>query len=258
MSSTVRPQRFAARATVPRSRRGARRAGAAPFVLAALATLAVAGTCAAHYGAGPTAAAATATVPRWEQTPGGGAAPVHDRARRLRLAQTGGNPFFSFLNSLFGPPPSEPRRQRRIERPPRAPPPAAPEAPPPDPPGARPEEVPTYRTMCVRLCDGYYWPVSFATSRDNFARDAQSCLKSCGASTALYYYPNPGGAPDDMVSLQGHPYKSLGTAFVYRTTYDPGCKCRPHPWERAAIERHKAYAAQSQGRTLAQRTRRAR
>ena len=22
-----------------------------------------------------------------------------------------------------------------------------------------------YRTLCVRMCDGYYWPVSFATKR---------------------------------------------------------------------------------------------
>jgi hypothetical protein len=256
MSSTVRPQRFGAAAY--RCRRGALRARAAAIVLAAFATLALAGTCAAHYDAGLTTPAAMEAPPRWEQAPGGRAAPVQDRARRLRLAETGGNPFFSFLNGLFGLPPGELRRPRRIERPRRAPLPPAPEPPPPAPPGARPEEVPTFRTMCVRLCDGYYWPVSFATYRDNFARDEQACFKSCGASTALYYYPNPGGAPDDMVNLQGQPYKSLGTAFVYRTTYDPGCKCRPHPWERAAIERHKAYAAQSQARTLAQRTRRAR
>jgi hypothetical protein len=141
-----------------------------------------------------------------------------------------------------------------MERPRRAPQPAAPEAPPVEPPAAKPEEVATFRTMCVRLCDGYYWPVSFATSRDNFARDEQACLKSCSGSAALYYYPNPGGVPDEMVSLEGQPYRSLGTAFVYRTIYDPRCKCRPHPWEPAAIERHKAYAAQSHARTVAGRT----
>jgi hypothetical protein len=258
MSSTVRPQCFAGGATAHRCHRAARRARAAGFVLAAFATLALAGTSAAHYGAGLTAPAATATRPPWNGASGGRAAPVQDRARHLRLAETGGNPFFSFLNSLFDLVPGEPRRSRRIEQPRRAPQPPAHEAPPSGPPGAKPEEVPTYRTMCVRLCDGYYWPVSFATSKDSFARDEQACLRSCGASAALYYYPNPGGAADDMVSLQGQPYKSLGTAFVYRATYDPGCKCRPHPWEPAAIERHKAYAAQSHARTPAQRTRRAR
>jgi hypothetical protein len=175
------------------------------------------------------------------------------------LADTGGNPFFSFLNSLFGLQPTEPRRPRRIEQPRRAPQPAAREAPPPAvAPAVKPEEAATFRTMCVRLCDGYYWPVSFATSKDNFARDEQACLKSCSGSVGLYYYPNPGGALDDMVDLRGQPYKSLGTAFVYRTTYDPHCKCRPHPWEGAAIERHKDYTRQSQVRAVAQRTRPAR
>jgi hypothetical protein len=98
--------------------------------------------------------------------------------------------------------------------------------------------------MCVRLCDGYYWPVSFATLKESFGRDEQTCLRSCGASTALYYYRNPGGDLEDMVSLQGMPYKSLGTAFLHRTTYDARCKCRPHPWEAESAERHKAYASQ--------------
>jgi hypothetical protein len=121
---------------------------------------------------------------------------------------------------------------------------------PPPLPGPPPAEAvaPTYRTMCVRLCDGYYWPVSFATSMDAFERDEQVCRKSCGATVALYYYPNPGGEADAMVSLAGRPYKDLSTAFLYRSVYDPACKCRPHPWEEAAIERHKSYASQSRPR----------
>ena len=31
----------------------------------------------------------------------------------------------------------------------------------------------TYRTICVRLCDGYYFPVSFSTLPNHFQRDAQ-------------------------------------------------------------------------------------
>jgi hypothetical protein len=39
-----------------------------------------------------------------------------------------------------------------------------------------------------------------------------------------------------MVSLDGVPYKSLGTAFLFRASYDASCKCRPHPWEKEALE----------------------
>ena len=32
----------------------------------------------------------------------------------------------------------------------------------------------TYRTVCVRLCDGYYFPVSFSTLPSHFARDTET------------------------------------------------------------------------------------
>lgn len=100
----------------------------------------------------------------------------------------------------------------------------------------------TFRTVCVRLCDGFFWPVSFATTSTNLKRDRETCQKSCEVPVALYYYPNPGGEPEDMLDLDGQPYARLSSAFLYRTTYEPNCKCRPHPWEKEALERHKGYA----------------
>jgi hypothetical protein len=158
-------------------------------------------------------------------------------------AETGAGWPFSFLESLFGAPQRsapQPRRPpstyRRVPRPlPRRD-------------GRRrqersdPGEGGTYRTLCVRLCDGYYWPISFATCQDGLQRDSKVCARSCEQPAALYYYPNPGGEPEQMVSLDGKPYTGLRTAFLYRTAYDPACKCRPHPWEAKAIERHLSYA----------------
>ena len=40
-----------------------------------------------------------------------------------------------------------------------------------------------------------------------------------GLDVDLYYYDNPGQEPEQMVNLQGEPYKSLPTAFAYRTDY---------------------------------------
>src|SRR5271168_726058 len=39
-----------------------------------------------------------------------------------------------------------------------------------------------YRTLCVRTCDGYYFPISNATSSTRFAEDEQACQKLCPAS----------------------------------------------------------------------------
>jgi hypothetical protein len=86
----------------------------------------------------------------------------------------------------------------------------------------------TYRTLCVRTCDGYYFPISFSTVPDQFTADAQACQAMCpGAQAELYYHPNPGGGPESMMSIIGQPYSSLPTAFQDRTSYNPECSCRP-------------------------------
>lgn len=113
----------------------------------------------------------------------------------------------------------------------------------------------TFRTVCVRLCDGFYWPVSFATTSDNLKRDSKACEASCSSPAALFFYPNPGGEHEEMVNLKGEPYAHLSSAFLYRTTYDTSCKCRAHPWEQEAVERHKQYARNAAGEAATEQAR---
>ena len=85
----------------------------------------------------------------------------------------------------------------------------------------------TYRTVCVRLCDGYYFPVSFSTLPNHFERDAEVCTSKCAAPTELFYYQNPGGSVEQMVGAQSNtPYSSMKTAFRYRKEYVQGCSCK--------------------------------
>jgi hypothetical protein len=100
----------------------------------------------------------------------------------------------------------------------------------------------TFRTLCVRLCDGFYFPISFATTRDRFVHDAAQCEKSCPARSRLFFYRNPGEAIENMVDLDGHRYRDLPTAFRYVTHYVANCTCNGNPWDPEAIARHKAYA----------------
>ena len=81
-----------------------------------------------------------------------------------------------------------------------------------------------YRTVCVRTCDGYYFPISFSTNRSRFAMDQAICQSMYGDGQAeLYTYHNPGGDPDQMTSLTGEPYATKPFAFSYRSTYSPSC-----------------------------------
>ena len=85
----------------------------------------------------------------------------------------------------------------------------------------------TFRTICVRTCDGYYYPISFATSSDRFRDDDQTCQRMCPASeVSLYTYHNPGEEVAQAVSLNGRLYTELPTAFSYRKALNPACSCR--------------------------------
>ena len=103
----------------------------------------------------------------------------------------------------------------------------------------------TYRTLCVRLCDGFYWPISYATTPEHFDTDRRKCESSCGSPVQLYKYRNPGGELEDMEDLKGRPYSKLKTAFLYRTAYDASCKCKSDPWEQEATGRHRMYALEA-------------
>jgi hypothetical protein len=85
----------------------------------------------------------------------------------------------------------------------------------------------SYRTVCVRVCDGYYFPLSFAASRQRFATDAEHCAKQYGPGEAmLFYYPSPNGDPSQAMSLTNDRYADQPYAFAYRQSFDAQCQAR--------------------------------
>lgn len=84
-----------------------------------------------------------------------------------------------------------------------------------------------YKTLCVRICDGYYFPVSYSTSPSHFAEDEQVCQRQCPASdVVLYSFRNPGEDVSQAVASNGRPYRDLPNAFRYRRELVPACGCR--------------------------------
>lgn len=85
----------------------------------------------------------------------------------------------------------------------------------------------TFRTVCVRSCDGFFFPISFATVPSRFADDERACKKLCPAAEALLYtYRNPGEDMGSAVSISGQPYSQLPNAFRYRQEFNPSCSCK--------------------------------
>jgi hypothetical protein len=150
---------------------------------------------------------------------GGFGGPDRDSQRRsvlTSLAQNNCGPQYAnaaaapgpggFLNNLFGGGNNNPNGQ----------------------PGVDPNSMSgTYRTVCVRTCDGGYFPVSFATSPARFADDERQCKALCPATEAeLYAYQNPGQDINQAVSINGAPYTALPNAFKFRTEFNPSCACK--------------------------------
>jgi hypothetical protein len=108
----------------------------------------------------------------------------------------------------------------------------------------------TYRTVCVRSCDGAYFPISFATVPGRFPDDEKTCKALCPAAEAsLYTYRNPGEDMSSAVSINGQPYSSSPNAFRYRQEFNPSCACKAagQTWSDALKSIDDKTAAEQQG-----------
>ena len=86
----------------------------------------------------------------------------------------------------------------------------------------------TFRTMCVRELDGYYFPISFSTTPERFEFDEKVCESKCpGTNVSLYYHAMPAQDSEDMISFRGQlPYSDLPAAFAYRKEFNPKATCK--------------------------------
>jgi hypothetical protein len=78
------------------------------------------------------------------------------------------------------------------------------------------------RSVCVRLCDGAFFPIAGDSGHDQEA----ACEAVCpDAPTALYRERAGSDRIEDAVSASGAPYTALPVALRYRTTLDNSCTC---------------------------------
>jgi len=108
----------------------------------------------------------------------------------------------------------------------------------------------TFRTVCVRTCDGAYFPISFATVPGRFPDDERTCKALCPAAEAsLYAYRNPGEDMNQAVSISGQPYSASPNAFRFRQEFTPSCSCKAagQTWSDALKNIDDKAAAEQQG-----------
>ncbi|MGY2047190.1 DUF2865 domain-containing protein [Methylobacterium sp. JK268] len=91
------------------------------------------------------------------------------------------------------------------------------------------------RSVCVRTCDGYLFPLATLGAREDAAVQAQSCATACPGSEMQLYTVGAGQDLDRAVSLTGQPYREMASAFLYRSRVVASCSCHPDGAVAAAV-----------------------
>jgi hypothetical protein len=92
------------------------------------------------------------------------------------------------------------------------------------------------RSVCVRMCDGYYFPLGNLDARSDTDGQEAMCKAACpGTTTKLFTIPSGGEGIDQAVSPQGKSYRSIPMAYVHESGRDETCSCRVNSAKNAPI-----------------------
>ncbi len=80
-----------------------------------------------------------------------------------------------------------------------------------------------YRTVCVRTCDGYYFPIGYSTRRSLLKVEEAACKSMYFGNDAALYVYRTNGDVEDARSLTGERYADKPYAFVFRGSFNASC-----------------------------------
>ncbi len=83
------------------------------------------------------------------------------------------------------------------------------------------------KALCVRHCDGGFFPITEQASAGNLDRLDQICKALCPNAEASLYTVSPDAGLETAVAPDGASYTALPAAFRFQKTYDPTCSCKP-------------------------------
>ncbi len=101
--------------------------------------------------------------------------------------------------------------------------------------------------VCVRKCDGGFFPVSYAANRGNLDSLAELCTALCPNTEAMLFTKRPDAEIDEALSYEGESYESLSNAGKFKKKFDPACTCKPanKSWSEALAAAEKIIASKN-------------
>ncbi|WP_430911929.1 DUF2865 domain-containing protein [Methylobacterium sp. sgz302541] len=84
------------------------------------------------------------------------------------------------------------------------------------------------RTVCMRLCDGFLFPLGNLASKADIPVHESACAAACPGNETRLLTLAPGETElDRAVGLTGMPYRASALANVYRERKVENCSCQP-------------------------------
>ena len=99
--------------------------------------------------------------------------------------------------------------------------------------------------ICVRQCDGGFFPVSYSARRANLDELATLCKALCPNAEVALYTKSPWGELDSAVSISGDSYGDHPNALKFQKTRVPACGCKPpdKSWAEALADAERILAS---------------
>lgn len=100
------------------------------------------------------------------------------------------------------------------------------------------------QALCVRSCDGGFFPLHYSAAGANLDDLNALCKALCPNAEVALYTRAPWREIDSAVSINGEPYSSHPNALKYQKSYDPSCGCKPpdKSWAEALEEAERMIA----------------
>jgi len=80
--------------------------------------------------------------------------------------------------------------------------------------------------VCVRTCDGGFFPVSYSANRTRFQELGELCQAMCPNVETQLFTMSMGREIEQSVGTDGKPYINMPNASKFRTKYDSTCTCK--------------------------------
>ena len=98
--------------------------------------------------------------------------------------------------------------------------------------------------ICVRDCDGGFFPISYSARSSNLDDLEAMCRALCPNAAVKLYTASQWKGLSSALSIDGEAYSDHPNAHKFEKTYDPACGCKPpgQSWSEALAEAERLIA----------------